>query len=380
MCKEKQHWDIFCRIVDNFGDIGVCWRLAKQLSAEHGLDVRLWVDDLASTKKLLPSLDLNTAQQRLENIDICRWHAGVSFDRVADVVIEAFGCELPENYLLAMAKTQPVWLNLEYLSAESWVEDYHLRPSPHPRLPLKKTFFFPGFTEKTGGLLRERDLLAKRDIFQHQRAADNVAGAHAALRVSLFCYPFAPLRQLLASMAQAEQPVECLIPQTGIMDEVCGFFGATGLTGGLTAELTAGQQRKTGNLTVKILPFLSQTEYDQLLWSCDLNFVRGEDSWVRAIWAGRPFIWQPYRQQDDAHFAKLDAFLNCYLDSCTPLAAEPLAAFHQAWSRGALEPRHWQQLVLHLTALDRHARQRSEDWAELPDLASKLVIFCKNSL
>jgi hypothetical protein len=22
------HWDIFCRVIDNFGDIGVCWRLA----------------------------------------------------------------------------------------------------------------------------------------------------------------------------------------------------------------------------------------------------------------------------------------------------------------------------------------------------------------
>ncbi len=111
-----------------------------------------------------------------------------------------------------------------------------------------------------------------------------------------------------------------------------------------------------------------------------------EVSWVRAIWAGRPFIWQPYRQEDDAHFAKLDAFLNRYLKAegglkaCEPSAAEHLAAFHQAWSRGALEPRHWQQLVLHFTALDKHARQRSEDWVELPDLASKLVIFCKNSL
>ncbi len=384
MCKEKQRWDIFCRIVDNFGDIGVCWRLAKQLSTEHGLDVRLWIDDLAGARRLLPSLDLGTAHQRLENIDICHWQAGFNFDRVADVVIEAFACELPENYLLAMAETQPVWLNLEYLSAESWVEDYHLQPSPHPRLPLKKTFFFPGFTEKTGGLLRERGLLAQRDVFQHQLAADNVAGTHAALRVSLFCYPFAPIRPLLTCMAQSARPVECLIPQTAIMNEVCGFFGTPEWTGGLTGELVAGQRRKTGNLTVKILPFLSQAEYDQLLWSCDLNFVRGEDSWVRAIWAGRPFIWQPYRQEDDAHFAKLDAFLNRYLKAegglkaCEPSAAEHLAAFHLAWSRGALEPRHWQQLVLHLTALDRHARQRSEDWAELPDLASKLVIFCKS--
>lgn len=379
MSKQKQRWDIFCRIVDNFGDIGVCWRLAKQLSAEYELDVRLWIDDLVSARKLLPALNADMQKQTQQGVEICRWQSAFSFHAVADVVIEAFACELPENYLLAMVETQPVWLNLEYLSAESWVEDYHLQPSPHPRLSLKKTFFFPGFTQKTGGLLRERRLLAERDVFQHQRAADTVTGTHAALRVSLFCYPFAPVHQLLTCMAQSARPVECLIPQTGIMDQVCGFFGAT-------TALSAGQQRKAGNLTAKILPFLPQADYDRLLWSCDLNFVRGEDSWIRAIWAGRPFIWQPYRQDDDAHLAKLDAFLDRYLKAenglkaCELSAAEALAAFHHAWSRGTLEPHHWQQLMQHLPALGSHAQRRSEDWAELPDLAAKLVIFCRNSL
>ncbi|MBY0444112.1 MAG: elongation factor P maturation arginine rhamnosyltransferase EarP, partial [Burkholderiales bacterium] len=37
-------WDIFCRVIDNYGDIGVCWRLARQLSFEHGFAVRLMVD------------------------------------------------------------------------------------------------------------------------------------------------------------------------------------------------------------------------------------------------------------------------------------------------------------------------------------------------
>ena len=45
-------WDIFCTVVDNYGDIGVCWRLARQLAAEHGFAVRLWVDDLASFARL----------------------------------------------------------------------------------------------------------------------------------------------------------------------------------------------------------------------------------------------------------------------------------------------------------------------------------------
>ena len=55
---------------------------------------------------------------------------------------------------------------------------------------------------------------------------------------------------------------------------------------------------------------LTQHDFDHLLWACDLNFVRGEDSLVRALWAGQPFVWQIYPQHDDAHHAKLEAFLD----------------------------------------------------------------------
>ncbi|HET9045379.1 MAG TPA: elongation factor P maturation arginine rhamnosyltransferase EarP, partial [Casimicrobiaceae bacterium] len=41
-----QRWDVFCKVVDNFGDAGVCWRLARQLVAEHDLAVTLWIDVL----------------------------------------------------------------------------------------------------------------------------------------------------------------------------------------------------------------------------------------------------------------------------------------------------------------------------------------------
>ncbi len=367
---KQQRWDIFCRVVDNFGDIGVCWRLARQLAHEYGLDIRLWVDDLESTQRLLPEIDTVLPIQKVDGIAIHHWQPEFRFDTVADVVIEAFACELPDNYLQAMAETRPIWLNLEYLSAESWVEDYHLKPSPHPRLPLNKTFFFPGFTERTGGLLREKDLFARREAFvQRQQQADN--GTHDELQVSLFCYPFAPIRQLLSIMAQGPRPVHCRIPQTGILPAVCDFFEVT--------QLTVGQQISTGQLTVEILPFLSQDAYDRLLWSCDLNFVRGEDSWIRAIWAARPFIWQPYRQEEDTHLLKLQAFFECYNHGCEAAARTSLEQFHRAWVSGELQAAHWQQLLQQLPALQAHAKQRAEDLAQQADLASKLVIFCKNS-
>jgi uncharacterized repeat protein (TIGR03837 family) len=110
------------------------------------------------------------------------------------VVIEAFGCELPAAYVEAMAGSAraPIWLNLEYLSAEAWVAGCHGLPSPHPRLPLVKHFFFPGFGPGTGGLLRERDYEAKRSrfdagAFRAEFGLPPKAGDETT--ISLFSYP-----------------------------------------------------------------------------------------------------------------------------------------------------------------------------------------------
>ncbi|PFW58341.1 elongation factor P maturation arginine rhamnosyltransferase EarP, partial [Bacillus sp. AFS075960] len=120
----------------------VCWRLARQLADEHGWQVRLLVDDLHTFVRLVPEVDPDAVRQTIHGIAIEHWHAEVGDTlEIADVVIEAFACELPAAYLAAMARRarRPVWINLEYLSAEDWVADFHLRPSPHPRYPLLKT-------------------------------------------------------------------------------------------------------------------------------------------------------------------------------------------------------------------------------------------------
>jgi uncharacterized repeat protein (TIGR03837 family) len=81
-----------------------------------------------------------------------------------------------------------------------------------------------------------------------------------------------------------------------------------------------------GALSISYLPYLTQPDFDHLLWACDLNFVRGEDSLVRALWAGAPLVWQIYPQDDDAHHVKLGAWLD-WLG-----APPPLRQFHHAWN------------------------------------------------
>jgi uncharacterized repeat protein (TIGR03837 family) len=248
---------------------------------------------------------------------------------------------------------------------------FHGKPSPHPRLPLTKTFFFPGFTENTGGLLREKNLLVERDTFQAEPSTFWQASdiANNPLKVSLFCYPHAPLHALFNQMASSERPTLCLVPESSILAKVSELFGT---------PLQAGSYATKGKLTAKVLPFLSQKQYDQLLWSCDLNFVRGEDSWIRAIWAAKPFVWLPYHQAEETHLVKLHAFLDQYAQGLETIPATALRNFHTAWASSELESGAWQTLTTHLPALHKHAQQQAKALSQQPDLAAKLVIFCEN--
>lgn len=380
----RLRWDIFCRIVDNYGDIGVCWRLARQLAHEYGLQVRLWVDDLGVAKRLIENLDPTQAKQTVNDIEICNWQADFTDTHVADVVIEAFACELPEPYLMAMAEAKPNWLNLEYLSAEPWITGSHLLASPHPRLPLTKHFFFPGFDPKSGGVIREQKLIEKRDRFLNSKTSQTAfweklgvgsISNSPSLKASLFCYPHAPLGAMLEGVAGGTQPTVFFVPYSSAALAIGEQLGI--------GQLVVGDIVSKGNLTLQVLPFLSQDDYDKLLWACDINFVRGEDSWARALWAGKPLIWQPYRQEDDAHLIKLQAFLNFYaaeLDASYPAenSSQVLQQLHLDWSNGIFTDTSWQVLLAHMEKLRDHAQQQSAQLAAQPDLAAKLVIFCEN--
>ena len=363
MATMQAHWDIFCRVIDNYGDIGVCWRLARQLAAEHSLHVRLWVDDLAVLAPLQPGIATDSPAQFVAGVEIRHWPADFPEVDVADVVIEAFACELPANYLLAMASRKPApgWLNLEYLSAELWVESCHGVASPHPTLPLLKHFFFPGFTSKTGGLLRERGLLTERDAYLDSLAPE------PALEVSLFCYDTAPVAPLFEAWAASGQAIRCLVPPGKPLAAVRAYLGGDG-------------PWQLGKLAVVPIPFLAQDDYDRLLWRCAINFVRGEDSFVRAQWAGKPFVWHIYPQEDTTHVDKLDAFLDRYVHGLPPAAAEAVRGLFHAWNHGISVAHHWAAFFAQREAISRHSRQWAATLASQGDLASSLVNFCATRL
>lgn len=375
----KLRWDIFCTVIDNFGDIGVSWRLARQLVEEFGQDVRLWVDDLESFSRMEPWLNANADIQQVGGVEIRRWQDVLPDIEPAQVIVEALACRLPESYLQKMAgmTVKPVWINLEYLSAEDWVAECHGLASQHPRLPLTQTFFIPGFGPGTGGLPgspRQHEALAAWRLQPGARTrffAEIGAGRipETALAVSLFAYDNPAIPGLLDALADFLQPVVLFVPEGKSSGRVAAWLGA--------GSLMPGQVQTRGQLAVELLPFLAHGQYDRLLWACDLNCVRGEDSFVQAQWAARPLIWQPYVQEDGAHWNKLRAFLARYQHGLEPETAKLLAEAWQVWNAGEARPGIWRDYLAKLPELGVHA----VDWAgqikNWPNLASELVKFVR---
>jgi uncharacterized repeat protein (TIGR03837 family) len=300
-----------------------------------------------------------------------------------EIVVEAFACELPPAQLEAMValRPAPVWINLEYLSAEAWVAGCHGMASPHPHLPLVKHFFFPGFDAGGGGLLREADLLARRDAWRVRPegraawlAARGIDSSPDALRVSLFAYEQAELPALFEAWACGDREVCVLVPESRVLGDVRRALGHE--------RLQAGDRVQRGALVTHVLPFSDQAGYDELLWACELNFVRGEDSFVRAQWAARPFVWQIYPQADAAHHDKLEAFLARYLQGVPAAEADALARFWRAWNGCAPDRASpaaaWPGFAAAWPALDLQAQRWCDAQAALADLATVLDAFCSH--
>jgi uncharacterized repeat protein (TIGR03837 family) len=362
-------WDIFCKVIDNFGDIGVCWRLAAGLAAS-GERVRLWVDDASALTWMAPGGS--------PGVEVRPWTQPIQTQDLTpgDILLETFGCQIAPEFIAAYAEwtsardIRSMWINLEYLSAEDFVTRSHGLPSPvmtGPGTGLNKYFYYPGFGANTGGLLREPDLAERQCRFDR---ADWLKQRGIEWRgkrlVSLFCYEPVALGELLSQLASDTAQTRLLVTSGR----------ATGAVKACIEDNTRLQPlwNRRGALSITYLPALTQDDFDRLLWACDLNFVRGEDSLVRALWAGKAFIWQVYPQHDDAHHSKLDALLEV-------LHAPPsLRAFHYLWNGLQLQPAEKGQNQRQLPALalaqwqETVADARSEQYRH-DDLVTQLVRF-----
>lgn len=357
------HWDVFCRVIDNHGDLGVCWRLARRLVA---LDqrVRLWIDDDSALAWMAP--------QGAAGVEVLPWREPLAHELPGEVVVEAFGCDPPPGFVarMAQAAVAPVWINLEYLSAEPYVERSHALASPQqagPARGLVKWFYYPGFSDATGGLLREPELDAPGDAGWLARL-DAQARPHAR-RVSLFCYENAAVPSTLAAWRDGAASVDLYVTPGHAARQVAQWLGH---------PIEPGDSASSGALRLVALPWLDQPGYDRLLAACDLNLVRGEDSFVRALWAARPFVWQIYPQDDGVHADKLGAFLDRYLATAPEPLATSLRARFATWNglacasaALALPDAHWSSWAA------IRAAGFASDQRRLGDLGERLLRFAR---
>lgn len=314
--------DIFCHVIDNFGDVGIAYRFAKELKlACLSCDVRLFVSDLGPLKSILPVIDsLQTVQE----------HEGIVFvdstklDNIlvdalgtADVLVEAMGCEIPEAVMKKAEQRDTLIINLEYLSAEKWITEYHMKPSLLPQPALKKYFYMPGFTPESGGIIIDSRVEKSRQSLSDDRIkylnnhlkcfGVSLTDTKDALFGSIFTYARG-FDTFLSDIGEIDKNIYLFIfGQKSRESMIQSLHRAQ-------AAVISDAHYTLKNIHVLIMPFLPQTVYDQFLCLTDFNFVRGEDSFVRAILSGKPFIWNAYLQENIYHRVKVEAFLEVFIN------------------------------------------------------------------
>ena len=307
--------DVFCEIIDNFGDIGVVYRISKELKKIfQNVRIRIVLNRLEEFKAINKKVK-DTDYQEIDGL-ICVTEKYVKENietfGVSDVFIEAFGCNVPEEYVKQAKENSKLWINLEYLSGEKWIEDFHLCESLIDSKMLKKIFFMPGFSEKSGGVIIDSDFLERMKFGKENRdevfkkyfkdfdLKDKFIG-------TVFSYE-KNFENLLETLKNYEKETILLL-----MGEKTQKSFSEILKKNLTEDY--GNIVKYGKITMIYSDFFSQEEYEEIISASDFNFTRGEDSFVRGIILGKPFMWHIYLQEEKAHMDKIKAFTERFKES-----------------------------------------------------------------
>ncbi|TDT68027.1 putative repeat protein (TIGR03837 family) [Hypnocyclicus thermotrophus] len=281
---------IFCNVIDNYGDIGFVFRLARQLHKRNDkLEIKVFLNNLKSFNKINKNISINKTQQKLGNILYIDINKVDYFEiEKSEIVIEAFGCDIDESYFENNNKTKLI-INLEYLNIEEWTKDYHLMPSYSGYNNIKKYFFMPGIEEGTGGIISDFEIpiYSKKYFFNNELKLDiNIENKI----ITIFTYEF-NFDNLMKYLKKQKQNYTLLL------------FGEK------TQKYFRGLDKKIDNIDLIFMNYLSQEDFDKVLYFSDYNLVRGEESFVRAILAGKPFLWHAYCQEELEHLNKISGFL-----------------------------------------------------------------------
>ncbi|MCF2625149.1 elongation factor P maturation arginine rhamnosyltransferase EarP [Fusobacterium perfoetens] len=307
--------DIFCEIIDNFGDIGVVYRISKELKKIfQNVRIRMVLNRLEEFK----AINKKVKDADFQEIDglICVTEKYVKENAetfgTADVFIEAFGCNVPEEYIKRAKENSKLWINLEYLSGEKWIEDFHLCESLIDSKTLKKIFYMPGFSEKSGGVIIDSGFLERKEYGKNNRE-----------EVLKKYFPNVDIKdKLIGTVFSYEKNFDNLLEVLKDYKRETFLILMGEKTQKSFSEILQKKLRenfgkiiKYGKITMMYADFLSQEEYEEVISAADFNFIRGEDSFVRGILLEKPFMWHIYLQEEKAHMDKIKAFTERFRES-----------------------------------------------------------------
>ena len=281
--------DIFCQVIDNYGDVGVAYRLAREFKRVY-LNKKL--------RFIINQMEELNLIKKSEEIEIITYQDISKIENSADLIIESFGCEIPKEYMDRALKNSKLIINLEYFSAEDWVDDFHLQESFLGE-NLKKYFFIPGLSKKSGGILLDNEFLErKKKVTKNKRYYLKKIGINEKYDLigSVFSYE-KNFDFLIEELKKLDKKILLLILSEKTQKNFIKYFDNV---------------NNYDKIKFVKLPFFTYDKYEELLALCDFNLVRGEDSFVRALLLGKPFLWHIYPQEGNTHIKKLESFLEKY--------------------------------------------------------------------
>ena len=388
---------VLCKVVDNFGDIGVVWRLCCQLSNQikkenFTFKINLIVDDLASFNKICNSVDSNKSFQIVENINIFNWNdEKLCYDEFSkndgenlSVILEVFQCGRPlwmEKILFEEKLNRTVQIiMIDYLTAEKYAEDFHCLQSLTRSSKVQKVNFMPGFTNKTGGLIIDSE-------WEHFCDYKN--------NKTLLCFTYDRNWDALANACKKSNYIEKVLiaPGKGFESLKKSFYSDLGFitnpkNGRVKALSKACLDRryfiKDSNLKIEELSFMNQNEWDKMLKNCGVLFIRGEESMSRACLSGIPFVWHAYPQSDEYQLIKVRALLE---RMSVHFKCEDFKIIEKVWilinsAESEVEQEVFEKAILdffdNAEKLVYGFREFALDLRKNGDLCSNLMTFIKN--
>ena len=364
---------VLCKVVDNFGDIGVVWRLCCQLSNQIKKEnltskINLIVDDLVSFNKICNSVDANKSFQIVDNINIFNWNdEKLCYDEFSkndgenlSVILEVFQCGRPswmEKILFEDKLNRTVQIiMIDYLTAEKYAEDFHCLQSLTRSSKVQKVNFMPGFTNKTGGLIIDSEWEQLCDYKNNK---------------TLLCFTYDRNWDALANACKKSNYIEKVLiaPGKGFNSLIKSFYS---------------NFIKDSNLKIEELSFMNQNEWDKMLKNCGVLFIRGEESMSRACLSGIPFVWHAYPQSDEYQLIKVRALLE---RMSVHFKCEDFKIIEKVWilinsAESEVEQEEFEKAILdffdNAEKLVYGFREFALDLRKNGDLCSNLMTFIKN--